>query len=77
MASDALSSAEALAGLSFEADGRTINVERLARRWRLHSNGRVLDTRDLAGGVDELLGRAPGNLALVLRILEWDADASR
>jgi hypothetical protein len=33
----------------------------------------AVDTRDLSDGIDKLLGKHPSNLALVVRILEWDA----
>jgi hypothetical protein len=50
-------------------------VERRGRYWRLSFDGRVVDTRDLPGGVEELLGKGRETLPLVLRILEW-ASAS-
>jgi hypothetical protein len=58
---------------SFESQGRTISALRIDGFWTLTVGDQVVTTRDLSGGVDELLGRAGTNLALVMRILEADA----
>jgi hypothetical protein len=58
---------------SFEARGRTISADRVGKFWTLTVGDQVVTTRDLPGGVDELLGRARTNFAVVLRILEADA----
>jgi hypothetical protein len=62
---------------SFEArNGRSLAVERIEKHWKLSMKDRVLETRDLTSGIDELLGRSSGNAALVVRILEWQARSS-
>jgi hypothetical protein len=62
---------------SFEAQGRTISADRLDGFWTLRFGDQVVRTRDLSGGVDELLGQAGTNFALVMRILEADAKDVR
>jgi hypothetical protein len=59
----------------FTLGAKTLAVERVGTNWRLIHEHRVVQTRDLSAGVDELLGRSRGNLNLVLRILEWDMDS--
>ena len=54
------------------ADGRSISVERIDRHWTLEFDRQTVETRDLSSGIEELLGKSPDNLALVLRILAWE-----
>jgi hypothetical protein len=56
--------------------GRSLSVERLEKHWKLSVNGRALETRDLTSGIDELFGKSSANVALVLRILEWQAGSA-
>ena len=62
---------------SFEVRGGMISADRIDKFWTLTVGDQVVTTRDLSGGVDELLGRARTNLALVMRILEADAKDMR
>jgi hypothetical protein len=64
------------AGHRFAAGGRTIVAGRTERIWTLTVDEQMVITRDLSGGVDELLGRSGANLALVLRILEAEAKST-
>ena len=58
---------------SFTFANKTLDVERVGKSWRLRCGGQVVETRDLPGGVDELVGRGRGSLTLILSILEWNA----
>jgi hypothetical protein len=58
----------------FTLGKKALDVERVGRSWKLSHQHQVVRTRDLAAGVDELLGKSRGNMELVLRILEWDTS---
>jgi hypothetical protein len=60
---------------SVEVRGRLISADRVDKFWTLTVGDQVVTTRDLSAGVDELLGRARTNLAVVLRIMEADERA--
>ena len=64
---------------SFESPGGTVAVSRVGMVWTLTVEDRVVETRDLSAGVDELLGHSTrdANLASVLRIMEADAKDAR
>jgi hypothetical protein len=52
--------------------GTTLEVERLTRTWRLKVNGATCETRDLSAGIEQLFGKRRQNLALAVRVMEWD-----
>jgi hypothetical protein len=54
------------------ADRRSVAVERIDSHWKLDLESRVVETRDLSGGLEELLGKSSDTTALVVRILEWE-----
>jgi hypothetical protein len=58
----------------FGLGARALDVERVGTSWTLRHNERVIRTKDLSAGVDELLGRERSNFKLVLSIMEWDAS---
>jgi hypothetical protein len=59
----------------FDVAGKSFDVERAWRCWRLGFDGRVVETRDLTDGIDELLGKTRQSLCLAISILEWEAAA--
>jgi hypothetical protein len=59
----------------FDVAGKSFAVERAWRSWTLEFEGRVVETRDLTEGIDELLGKTRQNLGLAISILEWEAVA--
>jgi hypothetical protein len=74
---DDIPEASATRATSFDARyGRSVAVERIEKHWKLRVKDRVLETRDLTSGIDELLGRSSANAALVVRILEWQARSA-
>ena len=60
---------------NFRSHDQTIAATSDGKFWTLTLGDRDVRTRDLSQGVDELLGPARANLALVLSILEAQAEA--
>ena len=58
---------------TFSLGGQTFTAAKLHRCWTLTLGARVLETHDLPSGIDDLLGKSDRNMALVLKILEWQA----
>jgi len=61
---------------AFSLGGLTFTAAKLHRSWTLTLNARVVQTHDLSSGVDDLLGKSYRNRAVVLEILEWQAEMS-
>jgi len=58
---------------SFSLAGQTFTAEKLHRNWTLILDARVVETHDLARGIDDLLGKSSRNSSVVVEILEWQA----
>jgi hypothetical protein len=56
---------------------KTFEVERAQKGWLLYCESRIVVTRDLAAGIDELVGKKPANRDLAMEIIfSWDLPAS-
>ena len=59
---------------TFRLGRQTFTAEKLHRCWTLTLDARVVETHDLPRGIDDLLGKSHRNEALVVEILEWQAE---